>query len=119
MQPIGGDKYSGSFDTRGLPRTMVFPAIVVRAKDSVGNQSSVGELVTLDNVAPIASLDPPMMRESFIDSSTNELVCSSMFDPVGSDAVDDGESVAQLSELRARVEDLGNGATAASGVSIP
>lgn len=119
LQPIGSNKYRGSFDSRALPRTMVFPAIVVRAKDSVGNQSSVGEVVTLDNVAPISSLDPPMMRESFVDTQSNSLICSSAFDPVGSDAVDDGESVAQLSELRARVEDLGNGATAASGVSIP
>jgi len=119
LQPTGSNNYSGSFDTRGLPRTMVFPAIVVRAKDIVGNQSSVGEVVTLDNVAPIASLDPPPMRESFVDSQSGSLVCSSMFDPVGSDAVDDGEAVAQLSELRARVEDLGNGASSASGVSIP
>ncbi len=68
LQPAGGDKYSGSFDTRALPQSMVFPGIVVRARDTVGNQSSVGEVVTLDNTPPIASLDPPPMRESFVDS---------------------------------------------------
>jgi hypothetical protein len=120
LSSTGGDGYAGSFDTRALPNTMVFPTVVVRARDSVGNQSSVGEVLTLDNRAPVASLDPPPMRESFFDSNEQNIKCSHKFDPVGADAADDGESIAQLSELRARVEDLGNGATTGNnGIVIP
>lgn len=116
----GNDEYVGSFDTRALPNTMVFPTVVVRARDGVGNQSSVGVVFTLDNRAPLASLDPPAMRESFFETTDQNIKCSHRFDPVGADAADDGESVAQLSELRARVEDRGNGATTGTnGIVIP
>jgi hypothetical protein len=114
----GGNTYQGIFDTR-LLTGMVFPTIVVRAKDLVGNQSSSGFVVALDNVPPVASLDPPPVRESRVDTDTGLLLCSRLFDPVGDDAVNDGQTVAQLSELRARVNDLGNTATAVSSVNIP
>lgn len=108
---VSGTTFEGSFDTRVLPNTMVFPTVVVRARDMVGNQSSIGQLVTLDNRPPLVSMDPPDMREAFYDAETMRIECSHAFDPVGSDAADDGESVPQLFELRARVEDQGNGAT--------
>ena len=130
LHHLGADAFAGSFDTRALPDTMVYPTIVVRARDSVGNQSSVGLVVTLDNQPPLASLDPPDMREASLNTEIDELECSWMFDPLGGydpggeladvgDAADDGQSVAQLSEIRARVEDRGNQATADSGVLIP
>jgi hypothetical protein len=47
------------------------------------------------------------------------MFCSRLFDPLGSDSVDDGETVAQLSEIRVRIEDVGNGATSTSEVELP
>jgi hypothetical protein len=130
LESTGDDTYEGSFDTRVLPHTMVFPTIVLRAQDVVGNQSSVGMLVTLDNQPPLISLDPPDMREYKWNGDIEEFECSWMFDPLGGwdplgldpdygDAADDGQTVAQLSELRARVEDRGNQALSDSGVLIP
>lgn len=117
LMGVGGSSYQGTFDTRILVG-MVFPTIVVRARDLVGNQSSSGFVVALDNVPPVASLDPPPVRESRIDPEVG-LLCSLLFDPVGEDAVNDGQTVAQLSELRARINDLGNTASAVSSVNIP
>ena len=51
--------------------------------------------------------------------ASDPLICSNRFDPVGTDAVDDGETVGALMELRVRAEDLGNGALAPSGVHVP
>ncbi len=127
----GGDNFEGTFDTRKLPSTMVFPTIVLRAQDAVGNQGAAGMLVTLDNQPPILSLDPPNMREYRYSEEIDAYECSWLFDPLGGafdplgidpdfgDAIDDGESVAQLSEIRARVEDRGNQAMASSGVFVP
>jgi hypothetical protein len=118
LQSTGGSTYAGVFDTRELALGIVFPTIIVRAKDSVGNQSAVGFLVALDNVGPIASLDPPRLREAELDDELG-LVCSELFDPVGEDAANDGMTVPQLSEIRARVEDRGNLAVADPSVFIP
>lgn len=61
------------------------------------------------------SLDPGYI--SYFND--NDGVCSDIFDPVGFDAVDDGETVAQLFSLRARIDDQGNTGTAAEVVYIP
>jgi hypothetical protein len=115
----GGDSYTGTFDTRELGLGMVFPTMVVRAQDAIGNQSSVGYVIALDNRPPMIDLDSPLMREYRYDSQDDEYECSWIFDPLGVDATDDGESVAQLSEMRVRIEDRANGATDNSGVVIP
>lgn len=115
----GGSTYTGSFDTRELGLGMVFPALVIRAQDAIGNQSSVGYVIALDNRPPMIDLDSPLMREYRYDANDDEFECSWIFDPLGDDATDDGESVAQLSEMRVRVEDRANGATDNSGVVIP
>jgi hypothetical protein len=117
MFEMGGGTFAGAFDTRALGTGMVFPAIVVRAKDVAGNQSSSGFLVALDNVAPVADLNPPAVRES--RRNGEDLECSSAFDPLGGDQVKDGMTVAQLSKIRARVDDFGNGASSLSDVIIP
>lgn len=131
---VGGDTFVGSFDTRQLPTTMVYPNLIVRARDSVGNERAVGLIITLDNLPPIVDLDPPPMREMEYQSSREANQCSWFFDPLGSNpffgddnngdpgdasAADDGESVPQLSEMRARIEDRGNGATATLGTVVP
>ncbi len=123
---VGSDTYEGYFDTRQLPDTMVYPNLIIRARDSVNNQRSVGRVITLDNRAPIVDLDPPDMREMYFDSSIPGNQCSWKFDPLGGHpiygdaaAADDGESLPQLVQLRARIEDRGNGASASQGVLVP
>ncbi|MEM9489268.1 MAG: hypothetical protein AAGC55_08990 [Myxococcota bacterium] len=111
--------YRGSFDTRLLPPGIVFPTITVRARDTLGNQSSFGYVIALDNQPPILSLDSPDMREG-IENAMGVLECTQLFDPLGDDALNDGDTnVAQLSEIRARIEDRGNLAPADSSVLIP
>jgi hypothetical protein len=113
LRPAGDDIYEGLFDTRELGNRMVFPTVVVRAKDEVGNQSSLGYVLALDNQGPLADLDPPPVREAKRSELLQALLCGQAFDPVGIDSLDDGESAAQLSELRARVEDRANTASGA------
>jgi hypothetical protein len=99
--------YQALFDTARLPVNALFPSISFRASDTPGNQSAVGYLVSLDNTPPIADLDPPTdfyMVKSVADIDR----CSWPFDPLGTDAVDDGENVSQLFDVRARIEDQGN-----------
>lgn len=121
----GGDTFEGTIDTRQLSTTWVFPLLSVRARDSVGNEAAVGRVVALDNRAPLVSMDSPRVRDAICysddecDVTTDDLECTKAFDPVGSDAADDGELVGQLVELRVRTEDIGNGAIAPSGVFIP
>lgn len=124
LTPVGGDVYRASFDTRQLSRSWVFPLVEVIARDAVGNESAIGRVVALDNRAPFVAMDSPPMRQAIcltggVCEPDDPRMCSRLFDPVGDDAVDDGEKVGALMELRVRAEDLGNGALAPSGVVIP
>jgi hypothetical protein len=92
------------FDTTQLPTYAIFPSISFRAQDVLGNESSVGYLVSLDNTPPILDLDPPAHFQLVKKSGE----CSWPFDPVGPDAIDDGSVVTQLFDIRARIEDMGN-----------
>lgn len=96
--------YRNIFDTTQLATWALFPSISFRAQDVLGNQSSVGYLVSLDNTPPTIDLDPPATFRLFKKDGT----CSWPFDPVGPDAVDDGSVVTQLFDIRARIEDDGN-----------
>jgi hypothetical protein len=96
--------YKQLFDTTQLPSWALFPSISFRAQDNLGNQSSVGYLLSLDNTPPILSLDPPDQVRVVKSDNT----CSQPFDPVGPDAIDDGSVVNQLFDIRARIEDQGN-----------
>ena len=103
-----GGSFGALFDTRVFPDNFIFPSISIRAADSLGNESSIGFLVALDNQPPKISLDPP---DDFRLASKNEQgleECSREFDPVGSDAANWGETVPQAFWLRARIEDQGN-----------
>jgi hypothetical protein len=115
MSSSGGDVYTGFFDTRILG-PLIFPNIIVRAQDVNGNQSSAGYLVGLDNASPIATLDSPSLREAQVVDGN--LICSTYFDPLGDDAVSDGEGVLQLFDVRARLEDRANAFTG-TGVVVP
>ncbi|HKE17571.1 MAG TPA: hypothetical protein VKB80_22000 [Kofleriaceae bacterium] len=123
LEATDEDTFSGTFDTRLLDTSWVFPLVEVRARDRVGNEAAVGRIVALDNRAPLVSMDSPPMREAkCLVGDTCDLagaICSDLFDPLGSDTADDGEVVAGLMELRVRAEDRGNGAIAPSGVVVP
>jgi hypothetical protein len=64
-------------------------------------------------------LDPPELREVTYSAELDAYFCSRLFDPVGDDATSDGEAVAQLSEMRVRAIDRGNGALSVSDVILP
>ncbi len=118
LRYVSGNLYEGQFDSRTLSRDWVFPLLEVRAQDAAGNQASVGFQVTLDARPPFAHLDPNDVREARVDNG--RLECSERFDPVGIDALEDGETTPQLSKLRARIQDRGNGGISNSGgIVIP
>jgi hypothetical protein len=110
--------YSHQFDTRLLDVHDLYPTISFRASDLLGNESSIGYTVALDNTPPLADLDPSRNFRVRV-KNTNSWSCSWAFDPLGSDAVDDGALVAQLFDIRARVEDRGNSPFAGGADVIP
>jgi hypothetical protein len=126
----GGGVYSTLFDTGNLtackapPATslcIVFPTISFRASDAVGNQTVIGYGFAVDNVAPVADLDPPEMRAMRLGIAGYE--CSLQFDPLSvnkdpGDMPDDGCMVPQVFDLRARIEDDGNRAAGLKVVPI-
>ena len=96
----------GQFDTSVLAG-LVSPNILVTVVDQAGSTGQRGFPITLDNSSPVASMDPPKVRMfNPLDNS-----CSDSFDPLGGDAPNDRQTVAQLSEFRARVEDRPNTGT--------
>lgn len=113
---LGNGDFRGTVDTVTLDG-LVAPTIIVRAADNGGLTSELGVQIVLDNEGPLASLDPPNVRLMRLQSGVLE--CSADFDPVGSDAPEDGEVVAQLIELRGRVADVGNTGTLNSTLFIP
>jgi hypothetical protein len=127
LKPQGSGVYSILFDTLNLtqckppPATslcIVFPTISFRASDSVGNETSVGYGFAVDNIPPLADLDPPPMRQMRYTAFGYE--CSTLFDPLSvnrdlGDMPNDGCMVPQVFDLRARIEDDGN---RANGVKV-
>lgn len=106
VQPTGGKVYSNLFDTTKLPSYALFPTISFRARDVLGNESTISYELSLDNTPPTIDLDPPKIRR--LKDFGGVLSCSWAFDPVGPDAVDDGDMVTQLFDVRVRAEDNGN-----------
>ncbi len=120
LQPEGSGVYGALFDTLNLtqcpapPKTgpcIAFPTVSFRASDSVGNESSLGYNFYVDNIPPLADLDPPQMRQ--IRVGTSGLECSFLFDPLSvnrdlGDMPNDGCMVPQVFDLRARIDDQGN-----------
>jgi len=111
--------FKAQFDTRLFDLHAVYPTISFRAADIPGNQSSVGYQVELDNTPPLSDLDPPRQVRLGQKNSTGGLECSAAFDPLGSDAISDGDVVTQLFDIRARVEDRGNTPVAGGQDIIP
>lgn len=114
MAPPG--TYQALFDTTRLPANAIFPSISFRASDLPGNQSSAGHLVSLDNTPPLADLDPPVQFHG-VKRDGDVYRCSWPFDPLGDDAINDGDTTAQLFDIRARIEDQGN-APLSGGIDV-
>jgi len=120
LEPEGSGVYSALFDTLNLtqcpppPKTgpcISFPTISFRASDSIGNQSSLGYNFYVDNIPPLADLDPPQLRQLRI--GPNGVECSFLFDPLSlntfrGDMPNDRCMVPQVFDLRARIDDQGN-----------
>jgi hypothetical protein len=122
LSPRGGGTYSVLFDSNRLTDCqeppsaslcIVFPTVSFRVSDQVGNETVVGYAFAVDNIAPIADLDPPNLRDTKLD---RVLRCSHEFDPLANnshigDMPNDLEMVPQVFDLRARIQDDGNHAT--------
>jgi len=126
LAPEGSGIYGTLFDTGNLtkcPETIpattdnscvVFPTISFRAVDLVGNQAVVTYGFSIDNIAPVADLDPPMLRHMKL--TPTGYACSFKFDPLSlnqeiGDMPNDGCMVPQVFDLRARIQDDGNRAS--------
>jgi hypothetical protein len=116
----GQPNFQGFLNTVPLSGT-VSPTIVIRAEDTIGDSSTLGFQVVLDNFSPVASLDPPNVRSTKPAPPMlgGPPLCSLDFDPLSTDAPDDGEAVRQLIELRARIVDRPNTGTLNSTLIIP
>ncbi len=96
------DESSGTFtfyfDTRQIMNSVAQATLQVVASDKVGNMSSASVLLQLDNVPPIVELDPLPIR-----AETTDQTCSLAFDPVGSAAASDLQTVYDFQTFRALV----------------
>jgi hypothetical protein len=119
LQAVAGSPgaYEGQFDTRTLAANDLFPIMSFRAADLLGNESHLDFEVWLDNGQPILSLDPPKIIGRREEKEAFE--CSVSFDPIGDWAASDGEEVPQITMLRARIEDQGNGSVVPSARWVP
>ncbi|HZS36768.1 MAG TPA: hypothetical protein VFF06_08080 [Polyangia bacterium] len=104
----GMPEFSAPFDFHALGAAYVFPTLSVHAEDTFHNATDVSEEIVIDNVPPIAALDPPPLRVGKLSSGVWQ--CSHLFDPVGSDSANDGFAYPQIITTRARIEDRGNSA---------
>jgi hypothetical protein len=130
LKPDGAGVYSVLFDTRKLTGCadppsaadlcIVYPTISFRASDELGNERAVAYNFTVDNIAPVADLDPPKLRSFRIEDT---LTCSWEFDPLANnstrgDMPNDRNIAPQVFDLRARVQDDGNHAVGLKVVPI-
>jgi hypothetical protein len=130
LKPDGAGTYSVLFDTRKLtgcpdpPRAtddcIVYPTISFRASDELANERAIGYAFAVDNIAPVADLDPPKLRSYRLEDTR---VCSFEFDPLSDntmmgDMPNDRAMAPQVFDLRARIQDDGNHATGLKLVPI-
>ena len=117
LKPFGSGIYGVLFDSSRFvkcpdpPATgvcLVYPTLSFRASDQVGNEATLGYEFALDNIAPVADLDPEDVRMIRKDG-----YCSRLFDPLSlnrfiGDMPNDMAVVPQVFDLRARIQDSGN-----------
>lgn len=110
-----GPAFRQRFDTRTFGSELTRLTLAVSATDAVGNETTVAHTLKLDNLPPVISLTPPEIREWRGGGVPGE--CSTLFDPVGDDVPNDGESATNLVYLRALVEDRTNQPIVGEGTS--
>jgi hypothetical protein len=121
MKPDGAGGYSTVFDTNNLTKCglggasicIVRPSISFRASDNLGNETTVAYEIAVDNIPPVADMQPPKIRIGKLDEGYR---CSTEIDPLDRrDSIGDipGDLcvVTQLFDVRARIEDSGNTAS--------
>jgi hypothetical protein len=105
--------YQLKFDTTKFGYQLTQLTINVTAADAIGNVASATPVViSLDNLPPVISLDPPDIREYRV--AGGNLTCSAPFDPVGDAAASDLETVLLSKHYRALVEDQTNSSPGSS-----
>jgi hypothetical protein len=105
---INGSTFTETFDTRSFDPTLTQLTINIVAEDLVGNLSApASHVLRIDNVPPVISLDPPHVREYRV-TPAGKKECSAAFDPVGSDAVSDLDSVVAQAKYRVAVNERTN-----------
>lgn len=105
---LSNDTFHGFFDVRSLGTNYVLPQLSVRADDTLGNHSDVGEEIVVDNTKPWLTMDSNILVRSGKADDAGAIKCSSPFRPLGDDAAGEGATVQQIVTLRARIEDHGN-----------
>lgn len=108
--------FSQSFDTNNFSLELTRLTISVTATDEVGNEGKAVLTIKLDNLPPVISLDPPLIREW--RKSGDLLVCSALFDPVGNDVPNDGDPLINAARYRMLVEDRTNTPVGAPGLVV-
>ena len=116
MTPDGGaNRYTGSFDANQYPDTIGQITINVSASDLAGNDRTQSVSVQLDSRPPLLDMDPPMVREAQEEMTSQ--ICSTAFDPVGSEGANDATVLGSVPFFRVRIEDRSNRNAAISGVN--
>ncbi len=116
MTPGGGaNRYTGSFDANQYPDTIGQITINVTASDLAGNDTTREVSVQLDSRPPLLDMDPPTVREAEEEMASQ--ICSTEFDPVGSEAANDATVLGPVPFFRVRIEDRSNRNAAISGVN--
>ena len=96
---------------------IVYPTISFRASDELGNERASATTSRVDNIAPVADLDPPKVRSS--GSRTCSLLAgvrsAGAQQQLRGDMPNDATVAPQVFDLRARIEDDGNHAAGPEG----
>jgi hypothetical protein len=106
----GTDEFVGSYPTNMLWNDMIWPQLLWRATDLLGNESLLAYQVAVDDTPPRITLVSPNVYLSKVVEG--EIQCARPFDPLANSQwgmdVYDGARVPQEIFLRARIEDSGN-----------
>ncbi|MEZ4288252.1 MAG: hypothetical protein R3A47_08945 [Polyangiales bacterium] len=113
MRVSGTNEYVANFDANAYGRNITELTINVSATDIPGNERTRSRSVKLDSTPAVVELDPPTVREGRQQASV--LQCSKEFDPLGEDAVSDGQSVGTVPIFRAFAVDRSNTADPTPG----
>jgi hypothetical protein len=122
---FGTDTFVGTYPANMLWTDMIWPLLLWRAADKLGNESTIAYEIAVDNEGPRITLDSPRFYLS--KKQEGALLCSHPIDPLSNREYDDygvlhrlqeGAKLPQLMFLRARVEDAGNHANGAEIVPV-